>query len=444
MKAIAESKRIADLCLNEWFGRMWTIQEFLLPKSAIFLMGNVKCPSLALYTYYCLGKELYKRAALEHYRMRNALSTFSPSSTDGYAFKKFLAVIVQLAALNNTTDARDKVYGMFAFLKSRWPDFQLPAVDYAKSVADVYEHFTRSVIITTRSLWPLELVDGPSGFESHNLPSWVLDLRDPSRLAPDWELSAQHLGFSKSQYKSPMQLYIPGQLSVRAKKIGRVVRTSVRMPFWDSKSSKRPAKEMDLARTACLFEWTAFVTDIDTHEDETHSPYLYYASKERRGYSWWEQVGIPCSGPNTRALRAFTTELDYLRLRHEPEDEVSLDSWRGAFESESQAKRERKERKAKKKEAEKDPSYFDDEPRAHDKCLLFLMSTGHLAESPGDVRVSDNIYIIKGSRFPLVLRRRGKQFLVVGKADIHLMENQDAWKPSKLDEDPKTRDIVLV
>lgn len=194
-------------------------------------MGNVKCPRLALYTYYCLGKQLVQRDDLEHYRMRNTLSTFSPSSTDGSPFKGFMAIIIQLAALNNTTDARDKVYGMVAFLKSKLPDFQLPAVDYAKSVADVYEQFTRSLIITTKSLWPLELVNGRSGSESHNLPSWILDLRDPNRLAPAWELSIRRSCFSESQYKSPMQLYNSGQLRVRAKKIGKVVRTSARMPF---------------------------------------------------------------------------------------------------------------------------------------------------------------------------------------------------------------------
>ena len=58
------------------FGRMWTIQELLLLKSAIFAIGNVKCPSLAFCIYYHLGKELVKQADLEHYRMRNAL--FNP------------------------------------------------------------------------------------------------------------------------------------------------------------------------------------------------------------------------------------------------------------------------------------------------------------------------------------------------------------------------------
>lgn len=197
---------------------------------------------------------------------------------------------------------------------------------------------------------------------------------------------------------------------------------------------------MDLARTACLSEWTAFVIDLDTHGDETDSP--YHASKKRRGFSPWEQVGNPCSDPNTRALRAFTTGLDYLRLRHEPEDEVSVVSY--LFESEDTAKRKREERKAKKEEAEEDSSYIMTTRRDHDKCLLFLTSTGHLAESKGDVRVSDNIYVIEGSCFPFVLRRKGKQFLVMGTADIYLMGRQDAWDPSKLDKDPKAHDIVLV
>jgi len=417
---------------------MWTIQEFLLSKSAIFLMGNVKCPSLALYTYYSLGKDLVKRADLEHYRMRNALFNVSPSSMDGLPFKIFMATIIQLAALNNATDARDKVYGMVAFLKSKWPDFQLPAVDYAKSVEDVYTQFTRSLISTTKSLWPLDLVNGPVGPESHDLPSWVLDMRHPDRLAPDWLFPNRRGCFSESQYKSPMRSYNPGQLNVRAKSVGNVVRTSTRMPFWGSTTRERPTKEMDLARTACLSEWTAFAIHLDTNEDHPSSPYTHLASsKIPRRFRLRVEMETPCLGPNAHALEAFTTELDYLRLRHKPEDEVSVNSL--LSESKIRAKQKRKKRKA-----EKDSSYCDEQPRAHDMCRLFLMSTGHLGESPGDVRVGDSVWVIEGSSFPFVLRRRGKHFLVVGKADICLLRSWDAGEPSKLDGDPEAHVIVLV
>jgi hypothetical protein len=167
---------------------------------------------------------------------------------------------------------------------------------------------------------------------------------------------------------------------------------------------------MDLALTACLSEWMAFVTDLDMHKNQTNSPYIHHtSSKEQRRFNTWEQVGFPCSDPNTRALGAFTRELDYLRLQHEPEDELSVDNW--PFESENRAKRKREKRKTKKKAAEEDSSYSGEGPRAHDKCLLFLMSTGHLAKSPGDVRLGDSICIIEGSGSPFMLRRRDKQFL---------------------------------
>ncbi|KAH7161701.1 heterokaryon incompatibility protein-domain-containing protein, partial [Dactylonectria macrodidyma] len=173
----SESERIAALCTNEWFSRMWTIQEFLLSKSAVFLMGKTKCPALALYTYYRFGKDLVKRTDLEHYRMRNSLLALSPISVEGDAFKNFMFMLIQLAGLNKATDARDKVYGMIAFLEHKSAGLQLPDVDYNKTLAEVYESFTRSLIAATKSLWPLEILNDLSQQEPNGLPSWVLDLR---------------------------------------------------------------------------------------------------------------------------------------------------------------------------------------------------------------------------------------------------------------------------
>jgi hypothetical protein len=430
---------------------MWTIQEFLLSKSAVFMMGNVTCPSPALFTYYCLGKTLVLRPDLEHFRMRNSLITLMPySSINKSVSKSFLVSIVKLATLNNATDARDKVYGMIAYLESRWPDFQPPLVDYAQSIADTYESFTRSLITATSSLWPLELVNGSSGPESDALPSWVLDLRDPDRLAPGWIPSFTRSGVQMNKY-IPVQLEKPGQLSVRAKRIGKVVRTSSRMPFWDSKSKRISAEEMDLARSTCLSEWTAFATDLDMHEDQANSPYLYHASSRdyhRKNKFHWDHAEAQCSDPNTHALEELSTQLDYLRFRHQAEDEVSIDSWPAFGRDREQVekkkmKRRREKWKARRKEAEGDSSYYNQDSSAHDMCRLFLMSTGHLGESPGDVCVGDSIFVIQGSGFPFVLRGRGKQFLIVGKADIHRTRD-DAWDASKLDQDEEARNIVLV
>ena len=117
------------------------------------------------------------------------------------------------------------------------------------------------------------------------------------------------------------------------------------------------------------------------HEDQTNLPDIRHSSSQKSAFESGVFEQNPCSDPNTCTLEAFTTQLDYLRWRHEPEDEVSINS-QPLFEYETQAaKRKRKTRKAKKKEAEEDPSYFDEGTCAHDKCLQFLVRTRHVAES---------------------------------------------------------------
>ncbi|KAH7129923.1 heterokaryon incompatibility protein-domain-containing protein [Dactylonectria estremocensis] len=426
--SVGESEKIVALCANEWFFRMWTIQEFLLSKSAVFMMGNTKCPALSLYTYYRFGKDLVRRTDLEHYRMRNSLLALSPISVEGDAFKGFMSVLVQLVGLNKATDPRDKVYGMIAFLKHKSPGLQLPDVDYTKTMSEVYESFTRGVIAATKSLWPLEILNDIPEQESNGLPSWVLDLRDADRLGPDWSSHFMHPGSSKSQYQNPMDDMETGKLRVRATKIGKVARTSARMPFWDNKSSKVSTKDMDQARLECLSEWTAFATELDTSGNHYQSPYFgHFKDSVSKVEDWMgQQSEAPGTDLHAQALQRFTTALSYLRFWHELDED---------------------KKKAKRKQASKASLYSDDETRTHDRCKLFLMTTGHLGECPGDLQPGDSVYVIEGAKYAFVLRRQSQhrdEFRIVAKAEIWAVTKQDGWSPSEWKDGTEVREIVLV
>lgn len=243
---------IAQLCANQWFSRVWTIQEFLLAKSAIFLMGDVECPTLDLYTYYRLGKDLVKRADLEHYRTRNLLAEASTGVTRVSAFKRLMILVFELTALSNASDARDKVYGMNAYLKSVLSHVELPAVDYASSLQEVYEDFTRFLMEVTGNLWPLEFL-GTHKPGASDMPSWVVDLRDADRLASLWnrswiQESTAHPTLPESKYTDFGLPCTSGELFLRAESIAEVAMISSRMPYWDSSTMKTSTKTMDDAR----------------------------------------------------------------------------------------------------------------------------------------------------------------------------------------------------
>lgn len=432
-KAIAESEKIAQLCTNQWFSRVWTIQEFLLAKSATFLMGDVECPTLDLYTYYRLGKDLVKRADLEHYRTRNILAEASSGVTRIPAFKRLMILVLELTALSNASDPRDKVYGMNAYLKRVLPDIDLPPVDYANPLQEVYEQFTRFLIEITGSLWPLEFLGTHKPAES-DMPSWVIDLRDPDGLASLWNSSWVRSSTSRStlpegDYQDIKIPYTAGELIVRAKSIAEVARTSSRMPFWDSSTMTTSTKIMDEARTACLSEWTAFVVDLDMCIDPADSPYVSTNGKYH-------------DEPYSRTLQSFTTELDYLRLRHELKDDIGESSWMP--DSSRAHKRKLKEREEKMKEALEDSQAYDDDVRAHDMSVLFLMSNGYLAESQGDVQEGDSVCLVEGSRYAMVLRSQENGYALIGKAGIFTDSKEESWSPVKLSEDPDSTHILLV
>ncbi|KAK5661144.1 hypothetical protein OQA88_11035 [Cercophora sp. LCS_1] len=476
-----ENARIHRLCQDRWFSRIWTVQEFLVSKTAVFRMGGVECPAISLSSYYHMGGSIVSRTDLEHYTLRNSLLDFRLDREE--TFYEFLHLVIKLCALNDATDARDKVYGIFSYLTSQFPDFDLPPVDYQKPLHEVYELFTRAVIARTNSLWVVGLInpapEDTSG-EPHPIPSWVLDLRDPMVVGSDWD-SRHTSDWSRGYYvkrpeqtvfKEPNRLNVPGQLRVRARKIGKVAQTTGRMPSWGAgPGQKATQEEMDLARTACLSEWTALCIDLDMREQDRREQTrleqeqdlavrrLVAEQQGSRIESWvlnTPTVPLPESSqsPYQNTMEHITKELKYLRLRHEPivvnEDAISLDSLslRGLPKEKAIEKALKKKREAK-KQAEKGPDTFDGSPEVHDGCLLFATADGHLAQSQGNVRKGDGVYLVEGSTFPMVLRRvrRGKEYTVVGKARMFKTPSEktsDELDSSALGDDPKARDVILV
>ncbi|KAM0420987.1 hypothetical protein ACHAPT_011230 [Fusarium lateritium] len=439
----AETERIAGIISNPWFRRIWTIQEFLLSKSAVFMMGNLQCPSLSLFTYFCFGRRLVGRADVAHFRMRNTLLKFIPPSTNDNYFQNFMILVIQLSALNNASDPRDKVYGMLGFLKSRWPGMELPVIDYSLSVEAVYEQFTRFLITTSKRLWPLEIIVGSDAAGSHASGSWVLDLSNPDSIFPGDR--DQHSYFKGRDYimKAPLTEEDTGQLLVRAKKIGTITRISSRMPY-DKISVSTTPEDLDQERSKCLGDWTAFVTDIDMNLDQSNSPYLFhYAVRPQRFGDFPPEETGPCMDPNMRALRVITKGLGYLRVRQQAEDEVSIASSTYPWDSESKIEeKKRKKRREKKKEAEKTPSSIDNDARKLDRCVLFFTSRGNLAYSAGEVSVGDRVCAIEGSNSEFIVRRSGKGYRLVGKATVYRYKSQNEkqqkeWNPTGWAEDER-------
>ncbi|RYP81889.1 hypothetical protein DL769_001814 [Monosporascus sp. CRB-8-3] len=50
--------RIERICAHEWFQRIWSIQEFSLTETAVFIVDDATCGAALLYTYFVIVEAL--------------------------------------------------------------------------------------------------------------------------------------------------------------------------------------------------------------------------------------------------------------------------------------------------------------------------------------------------------------------------------------------------
>lgn len=386
--AEGEIETVRRICSNVWFTRIWTVQELLLASSAVFQIGHTECPTAMLYNYLIIAETFAHSESpeLQRFQMRNrALETLHPQLSEGKkAFvadirrrgrsaeadsTELLAMCWQLAGLSDATDSRDKVYGMCGLLQSILPEeATLPEVDYNKPIAQIFEDATRSLIWSTKSLLPLEIIVRPNG-ELNDLPSWVPDLRDPAAIGTDWQPSVwRHVSndtkmnipdYSKLQQKlrerqiawgssKPVpnaemvmpEKQEPGQLPLKAKYLAEVAEVYTRMPVVG-----RETPDADLLRTACLSEWTAFAFGLEESQPAEQIP----------------------PGGYLKALEQLTPALKYMREKH---DGLASSS------SNSLVKEPRR-------------SQLVD---VYDGAVLFRTSCGLLGLCKGHVRLGDRVW----------------------------------------------------
>jgi len=336
-----------------------------------------------------------------------------------------LSLFLYISACCDTTDMRDKVYGMLAILDSVFGGIIIPPVDYSKTLPRVFEDFTVAMIRSTGTLWPLESI---AHSRAEDLPSWVPDLRDPTSVSMTWHWSGLKRRLphrSKVDMAGPSE---PGSLPVQARFLDKVIQVYERMPIFRGMSNDDGA--VDAERTECLSAWTAVAAALDLQFSDDYDAY-------------------------TKALPKLTPFLMYLRKRHDPslpqqppvtrdpdppflQTALDLDPdtslLRAAFGLE------------KDKSRGTIISRFDDQ---YDGAALFLTKNSLIGLCKGDVRDGDRICQLAGARYPMILRQVGhlEEFRFVGITDVYGLDGQHLeprmrWLKSALPEG-ELKDVTL-
>jgi hypothetical protein len=294
----------------------------------------------------------------------------------------FMGLLMNTAAMMDTSDVRDKVYGMIGVLDHATDDFVLPTVDYNKTAVEVFEDFTRCCIRTTGSLWPLEIM-ACSNSEDGDLPSWVPDLRVPTAICADWQPTLRREAQKECKLDDE-EAHEFGKLPIKARYLAEVEEVFSRMPICSN--IEVTAERQQNLRTDCLSIWGATVAHMEEQ-----------SLKENR---------YDC----LMALKHLTFNLAAIRRRYDSpvleQDEKTMQTKPG---------------KSKRHEtASGRPQTLPEE--VYDGAALFYTTCGLFGLCKGDIRDGDVICQVGGGRFPFVLRqtRTGVgEYRFVGIADVY-------------------------
>ncbi|KAM5349548.1 hypothetical protein ACJ41O_006053 [Fusarium nematophilum] len=186
--SLADAEVMSALSRNEWFSRMWTIQEHLLAKNSVLVAGRDYCSWTAFSAYWMWSlrsiqslKGSYLPASLRiaiWIAFKNAAAARQGQSISSAPFDIFSG-FVECARTHRARDARDKIYAFLPLIQKLEPRITPLPVNYSLSHSRVYEEFARYTIHLSASLKYLESL--PPLRHKSSLPSWVMDLQKPAK-----------------------------------------------------------------------------------------------------------------------------------------------------------------------------------------------------------------------------------------------------------------------
>lgn len=173
-----------------WWSRVWVVQELVLAKKAILVLGSVSVP-WELFSGFChsylrhlppgacchssatwkMSSGLWAdivlmRLTFMSFHTSRTEMTLSPTRSPPSTFLDLLWLLRHKEA----TDARDKVYGLLGLLHGQNRSILVP--DYSLSTAETFSRCTEALIKSDNSL---NALIGPR-LRQFGLPTWVIDL----------------------------------------------------------------------------------------------------------------------------------------------------------------------------------------------------------------------------------------------------------------------------
>lgn len=418
-----------SLSKSSWFDRVWTLQELLLSSSPYAVSGKTSvswkivetCAKGIIFSnrMFLGNNSMYQqdyihlaRNWLDLISCRRARKLFLASSKGHHRSIKHRAAIelLKITRYRDCTDPRDQIYGIRELLLDY--EVEVPDPDYNRPAYHIWEDVCVAIMQFSGELVLLELIHSPN--QQSYLPSWVPNLavsgtQTLGDVSKDVEVAMGTLIAEPHQFSRSIR-YKNHNLDLRGQVLGSIKASTARISHLEA------LDELSVARDdiSSLRIWARFIKHHNSNSNElkteAFSPGGLIRGPFRNGTDKREfDKLMQC---HFSALFEIYTDVDDPEYRDKI---VKNASWLKELDSDTDMF-----------------AYFL--IRAHDglaklhkqfnqwqgmRKTMFITVDGTLGLSDGDIQVGDQIVLLYGARKPIILRKSGDFYRLIGTARVH-------------------------
>lgn len=431
---------IVPMLRHPWWCRVWTMQEQLLGSRCSFLCGRSSIPMLDFMWFLTLDYSASVEAAGPGFFSMHFPRIHIPSSlaSRGWHGTNTVGQLL-IAAFNlDATFVLDKIYGLHSALKRC--GLPLADPDYSKTPRVLWEEVAVAWILGMRNLGILQLAARPPSFEA-DYPSWVppwhtkIDQSSHACLAPGAAKNGTayrpYLNFSwyhqqeagrplsqTQQCNLPLPgVHTPGRLQLQGWRCGKLRHT---WSLWDALKSLDVVELVRTQREYCLHVYhlhrkdgeerlCAEIMEMGHTFSKAATSAMVQKEKLPCFLSWFDVMIFP----ECRTGVTWTNELaDQLSLQGEEFALfVNVNSGNWKFQDRHLARS------------------LDDFDWSRQKIFggvhmaFCILDNGIMAYANHWVHSGDEVFLFPHSPDPLVLRKEGDAYRLVGMAGVHRLED---------------------
>ena len=368
----AASLRVLSIILSRpWWTRVWIVQEVVLSTHATVHIGEYKIPlslvfdaivSHVKHGHSCCGP--WQLLWCRHYEIAASIVDSKRKIyelgeiAEPRARETTLNQALYISASREASDPRDHFYGLQGLLKK---DLTISKPNYQISTQNVYSNATKMLYFEETGPQMLQYAVGTESSNAYGLASWVCDWsreRDPTVLRPHMFNAS-----NGSKFRTEQDSY--GILTVEACKVDVVCTTGITIG-----QDRRLGKRLE-----CLEAWWSLAEIENSNEKST---------------IWTTILGGSLDEGSTGQFRRIL-----------PEDVVAVEAWWKLATSLV----EQGYNKPRIPPGDRKMRVIDEDISHSMRCSrLWSTSQGFLGLGRQTVEKGDEVFIVKGSNVPLILR----------------------------------------